>query len=132
MQIWKSANTFVLIRKLCWRLHIKMPFSFWDMRTWNMWKVCLQTLCNNKICWKWCPEKFPRGKLPPRSGSGFGLGLALELGQGQFFSGAIFLEPLKISRFLRKFQPSRENNSRILIIKNVKFSGYCFYMNTNI
>ena len=26
----------------------------------------------------------------------------------------------------------RANNSRILWIKNVKFSGYCFYMNTNI
>ena len=24
------------------------------------------------------------------------------------------------------------NNSRILRIKNAKFSGYCFYMNTNI
>ena len=27
---------------------------------------------------------------------------------------------------------SRANNSRILRIKNAKFSGYCFYMNTNI
>ena len=26
-----------------WRFHIKVPFTFWDMRTWGMWKVCLQT-----------------------------------------------------------------------------------------
>ena len=34
--------------------------------------------------------------------------------------------------FLRNLQTSRAINSRILRIKNVKFSGYCFYMNTNI
>ena len=34
--------------------------------------------------------------------------------------------------FLRNLQTSRAINARILRIKNVKFSGYCFYMNTNI
>ena len=28
-------------------------------------------------------------------------------------------------------QTLRENNSKTLRIKNAKFSGYCFYMNTN-
>ena len=39
---------------------------------------------------------------------------------------------LKISLFLKHLQTSRVNNSRILRIKNAKFSGYCFYMNTNL
>ena len=26
-----------------WRFHIKVPFTFWDMRAWGMWEVCLQT-----------------------------------------------------------------------------------------
>ena len=40
---------------------------------------------------------------------------------------------LKISLFfLRKTQTLRVNNSRILMIKNAKFSGYYFYMNQNI
>ena len=34
--------------------------------------------------------------------------------------------------FLRNIQTSRVNNSRILRIKNVKFSVYCFYMDPNI
>ena len=38
---------------------------------------------------------------------------------------------LKIS-LLRNLQTSRANNSRILRIKNVKFSGYSFHMNRNI
>ena len=33
--------------------------------------------------------------------------------------------------FLRNLQTSQANNSRILRIKNAKFSGHCFYMNTN-
>ena len=32
----------------------------------------------------------------------------------------------KIAYFLRNLQTSRVNNSRILRIKNAKFSGYCF------
>ena len=36
---------------LCWRFHIKASFTFWDMRSWDMWKVCLQTFRNNSICW---------------------------------------------------------------------------------
>ena len=37
---------------ICWRFHIKTPFIFWDMRTWGMWKVCLQTFTNSRICHK--------------------------------------------------------------------------------
>ena len=33
---------------------------------------------------------------------------------------------------LRNLQTSRANNSRILRIRHVKFSRYCFYVNTNI
>ena len=39
---------------------------------------------------------------------------------------------LKIAYFLRKIQTSRVNNLRNPGIKNVKFSGYCCYMNPNI
>ena len=50
MQIWKTASIFVFILKiLCWRFQIKTLFNFWDMRTWNMWKVCLQTFRKNRI-----------------------------------------------------------------------------------
>ena len=35
---------------ICQRFHIKAPFTFWDMRMWDMWKVCLQTFRNNRIC----------------------------------------------------------------------------------
>ena len=48
MQIWKSANTSL---SLCEnnRFHIKTHYTFWDIRTWDMWNVCLQTLGNNKM-----------------------------------------------------------------------------------
>ena len=50
MQIWKSANIFVLTWKwLCRRFHIKTPFTLWNMRTWDMWNVCLQTFRNNRM-----------------------------------------------------------------------------------
>ena len=39
---------------------------------------------------------------------------------------------LKISLLCKKIQTLRVNNSRILTVKNVKFSGYYFYMNANI
>ena len=39
---------------------------------------------------------------------------------------------LKLVYFLRILQTSPANNSRIFRIKNAKFSGYSFYMNTNI
>ena len=39
---------------------------------------------------------------------------------------------LKLAYFLRKIWALRENNSRILTIKNVKLSGYYFYVNLNI
>ena len=38
----------------------------------------------------------------------------------------------KVAYFLRKMQTLRVNNSRILTIQNVKFSGYYFYMERNI
>ena len=87
MKIWQYLRLHMKIIR--WRFHIKTPFTFWDMRTWDMWKVCLQTFRNNRICWK-------------------------------------------LAYFLRNLQTSRANNSRILGTKNAKFSGYCFYMNTNI
>ena len=37
---------------------------------------------------------------------------------------------LKVSLLFNKFTNFMKNNSRILKIKNVKFSGYCFYMDT--
>ena len=67
--------------------HIKTRFTFWDMHTWDIWKVCLQTFSNNRE---------------------------------------------KIAFFLIKIQTSRRNNSITLRIKKTKFSGYCFYRNTNI
>ena len=39
---------------------------------------------------------------------------------------------LKLAHFLRNLHILQENNSIILWIKNANFSGYCFYMNTNI
>ena len=39
---------------------------------------------------------------------------------------------LKISLLFKKFAKVMVNNSRILRIKNAKFSGYCFYVNKNI
>ena len=77
------------MKVICWGFYIQTPFTFWDMRTWNMWKVCLQTFRINRIC-------------------------------------------QKLIYFLRNLKTSRVNNSRVLRIKNAKFSGYCFYMNTNI
>ena len=73
----------------CWRFHIKTSFTFWDMRTWGMWKVCFQAFRNNRLC-------------------------------------------SKFAYFLRDLQTLQANNSRILRIKIAKFSGYYFYMNTNI
>ena len=43
----------------------------------------------------WCPENYPRGKLPPPSEAGFGLRLALELGLGAIFLGGNFLRTLR-------------------------------------
>ena len=39
---------------------------------------------------------------------------------------------LKRGLLSKKIQTSLANNSRIFRIKNVKYSGYYFYMNTNI
>ena len=38
----------------------------------------------------------------------------------------------KLAYLLTNLQTSRASNSKIHRIKNVEFSGYCFYMNTNI
>ena len=35
---------------ICWRFHIKIRFTYWVVRTWDMWKVCLQTFKNIRIC----------------------------------------------------------------------------------
>ena len=42
----------ILMKRICSKFHIETPFTFWDMRTRNMWKVCLQTFRNNRICKK--------------------------------------------------------------------------------
>ena len=77
------------MKMICQRFHIITLFAFWDILTWDIWNVCLQTYRNNRICYK-------------------------------------------IAYFFKKMQTSLVNNSRNLKIKNVKFSGYCFYMNPNI
>ena len=77
------------MKMICWRFYIKTPFTFWDMCTWDMRKVCIKTFRNNRICYK-------------------------------------------LAYFLRKMPTSQVNNSRTLRIKNAKFLGYCFDMNTNI
>ena len=46
-------------------------------------------------------------------------------------SEAIEYVKKKLAYFLRNLQTSQVKNSRNLRIKNVKFSGYCFYMNAN-
>ena len=38
---------------ICWRFHIKTPFIIWDMRTWDVWKVCSQIFRNNRIFLKY-------------------------------------------------------------------------------
>ena len=35
---------------ICWRFCIKTPFNFSHMCTLDMWKGCLQTFRNNRIC----------------------------------------------------------------------------------
>ena len=48
LKIW---HYFCLHMKIiCRRFHIKTSFTFWDMRTWVMWKVGLQTYRNNRTC----------------------------------------------------------------------------------
>ena len=50
MQIWKSAIIFVFI----WKYYVEdftlKPLLLFDTRTRDMWKVCLQTFTNNRIC----------------------------------------------------------------------------------
>ena len=78
----KICQYFCLHMKIiCWRFHIKTCFTLWDIRTWDMGKVYLQTFRTNNLAY-----------------------------------------------FLRHLQTARANNSRILRIKNAKFSGYCFYV----
>ena len=40
------------MKTICWTFLIKKSFTFWDMHTEDMWKVCLQTFRNNRICLK--------------------------------------------------------------------------------
>ena len=40
------------MKMIYWIFQIKTPFTFWDMRTWDMWKVCFQTFRNKRICQK--------------------------------------------------------------------------------
>ena len=37
------------VKIIWWRFRIKTPFTFWDMRTWDVWKICLQTAYFLKI-----------------------------------------------------------------------------------
>ena len=50
--VLKICQYLHLHMKICWRFHIKTPSTFWDMRTWDLWIVCLQTFRNNIICQK--------------------------------------------------------------------------------
>ena len=38
----------------------------------------------------------------------------------------------KLAYFLKNLQTSQANNSRVLRVKNAKYSGHCFYMNANV
>ena len=40
------------IKMICRRFRIIRPFTFWDIRTRDMWNVLLQTNRNNRTCWK--------------------------------------------------------------------------------
>ena len=51
MQIWKSANIFVFHIN-AFSFHINAPLTLQDMPSWYMWKFCLQTFRNNRICKK--------------------------------------------------------------------------------
>ena len=42
----------LLLKIICQRLHIKIRFRVRDMGSWDIWKLCLQTLRNNRIRWK--------------------------------------------------------------------------------
>ena len=47
MQIWKSGNIFVFTWKLYAEDFTLKRFTFCNMRTWSMWKFCLQSFRNN-------------------------------------------------------------------------------------
>ena len=49
MQIWKSANICLGMKIIRGRFHIKTPFTFSDMHSWDMWQVSTQTFRNNRI-----------------------------------------------------------------------------------
>ena len=81
-------HLYLHLKIICRRFQNERLLTFWDIHTWDMWKVCLQTFRNNRI-------------------------------------------RKKLAYFFRKLQTSRAKSSRILRIKKAKFSGYCFYVNTN-
>ena len=87
MQIWKSANLFVVLQKQ-------------HVQDFTSKLLLLFEICACEIC-----EKFVHKHIRTYE---------------------------KLAYFVRNLQTSRANNSRILMIKNAKFSGYCFYMNANI
>ena len=48
MHIWKSAYLRFHMNLIC-RRFLRTPFTFWDMRTWVTWNVCLQIFRNNRM-----------------------------------------------------------------------------------
>ena len=49
MQIWKSANIFVLYENNILKISHQNTFYFMDVRTLDMWKVCLQIFRNQGL-----------------------------------------------------------------------------------
>ena len=53
MQMWKSnSNLRLFIKIICQWFCIITPFTFWDIRTRDIWNVYLQIYRNYRICWK--------------------------------------------------------------------------------
>ena len=50
MQIWKSTDMCLHIKIICWRFRLITAFTFWVMRTRDIWNVCLKTYRNYRIC----------------------------------------------------------------------------------
>ena len=50
LKIWHYLLLHIKI--ICGRFHIKTPFTLWDIRSWVMWEVCLETYSNNRKCQK--------------------------------------------------------------------------------
>ena len=50
-KVWKSVYIFVFTWTQ-YAFHSITPFTFWDMRMWDIWTVYLQTFRNNRICYR--------------------------------------------------------------------------------